>query len=56
MAGGIPIVQTLKESLTGNHITSLEGILNGTGNYILCKMTSKGVNFAPALAEAQEKG
>ena len=56
MAGGIPIVQTLKESLTGNHITSLEGILNGTGNYILSEMTSKGVNFAPALAEAQEKG
>ena len=56
VAGGIPIVQTLKESLTGNHITSLEGILNGTGNYILSEMTSKGVNFAPALAEAQEKG
>lgn len=55
VAGGIPIVQTLKESLTGNHITSLEGILNGTGNYILSEMTSKGVNFAPALAEAQEK-
>lgn len=35
VAGGIPIVQTLKESLTGNRITSLEGILNGTGNYIL---------------------
>ena len=56
VAGGIPIVQTLKESLTGNRITSLEGILNGTGNYILSEMTSKGVNFAPALAEAQEKG
>ena len=56
VAGGIPIVQTLKESLTGNHITSLEGILHGTGNYILSEMTSKGVNFAPALAEAQEKG
>ena len=56
VAGGIPIVQTLKESLTGNRITSLEGILNGTGNYILSEMTSKGVSFAPALAEAQEKG
>ena len=56
VAGGIPIVQTLKESLTGNRITSLEGILNGTGNYILSEMTSKGVDFASALSEAQAKG
>ncbi|MEG2139849.1 MAG: homoserine dehydrogenase [Bilophila sp.] len=56
VAGGIPIVQTLKESLCGNKILSLEGILNGTGNYILSEMTSHNVDFAPALAEAQEKG
>ena len=56
VAGGVPIVQTLKESLTGNRIASLEGILNGTGNYILSEMTSKGVDFASALAEAQAKG
>ena len=56
VAGGIPIVQTLKESLTGNAILSLEGILNGTGNYILSEMTSKGVDFASALSEAQAKG
>ena len=56
VAGGIPIVQTLKESLSGNRITSLEGILNGTGNYILSEMTSHGADFATALAEAQAKG
>lgn len=56
VAGGIPIVQTLKESLTGNKILSLEGILNGTGNYILSEMTSNNMDFAPALAAAQEKG
>lgn len=56
VAGGIPIVETLKESLTGNRITSLEGILNGTGNYILSEMTSKGRTFDAALADAQEKG
>ena len=56
VAGGIPVVETLKESLTGNRISSLEGILNGTGNYILSEMTSKGRDFSAALADAQEKG
>ena len=56
VAGGIPIVQTLKESLTGNRILSIEGILNGTGNYILSEMSTKAVNFDTALSEAQEKG
>lgn len=56
VAGGIPVVQTLKESLTGNRILSLEGILNGTGNYILSEMTSRGMDFAAALTGAQEKG
>ena len=56
VAGGIPIVQTLKESLTGNRISSLEGILNGTGNYILSEMTSKGVDFSSALSEAHANG
>ena len=56
VAGGIPVVQTLKESLAGNRITSLEGILNGTSNYILSEMTSRGMDFATALAGAQEKG
>lgn len=56
VAGGIPIVQTLKESLAGNVIISLMGILNGTSNYILSEMTSAGLDFAEALAQAQEKG
>lgn len=56
VAGGIPIVQTLKESLAGNRIGSLVGILNGTANYILSEMTSNGLDFATALGQAQELG
>lgn len=56
VAGGIPIVQTLKESLAGNHIESLMGILNGTSNYILSEMTSCGLDFDTALQQAQAKG
>jgi homoserine dehydrogenase len=56
VAGGIPIVQTLKESLAGNRIKNLLGILNGTANYILSEMTAKGLDFQDALAMAQAKG
>ncbi len=56
VAGGIPIVQTLRESLAGNRIRSLVGILNGTSNYILSEMTSSGLDFASALADAGAKG
>ncbi len=56
IAGGIPIVQTLKESLAGNKIQSLMGILNGTSNYILSQMTTEGMDFDTALQEAQELG
>ena len=56
VAGAIPIVQTLRESLAGNHISSVMGILNGTGNYILSEMTSHGLDFATALAQAQAQG
>lgn len=56
VAGGIPIVQTLKDSLAGNRILSLEGILNGTSNFILSEMTSRNQDFATALSIAQEKG
>ena len=56
MAGAIPIVQALKESLTGNRIESLMGILNGTSNYILSEMTSNGLDFDLALKQAQELG
>ncbi len=56
VAGAIPVVQTLKESLAGNIITSLMGILNGTSNYILSEMTTNGLDFDTALKEAQELG
>ncbi len=55
-AGAVPIVETLKESLAGNRIHSILGILNGTANYILTKMSDKGLSFADALRKAQEKG
>jgi Homoserine dehydrogenase len=56
VAGGIPVIQTLRESLVGNKISSIIGILNGTGNFILSAMSSTGASFEDALAEAQEKG
>ncbi|MDR0239926.1 MAG: homoserine dehydrogenase, partial [Deltaproteobacteria bacterium] len=56
VAGGIPIVQAMKESLAANRIVSLSGILNGTSNYILSKMEAAGTDFATALAQAQELG
>lgn len=56
VAGAIPIVQALKESLSGNRIESLMGILNGTSNYILSEMTSNGLDFDLALKQAQELG
>lgn len=56
VCGGIPIVQTLRESLAANRIESLEGILNGTSNYILSEMTSGGLSFVAALNKAQELG
>lgn len=55
-AGGIPIVQTLKESLAGDEITQMLGIMNGTANYILSEMTTKGLDFETALADAQDLG
>lgn len=55
-AGGIPIVQTLKESLAGDEIQKMLGIMNGTANYILSEMTTKGMDFATALADAQDLG
>lgn len=56
VAGGIPILQALKEPLSGNRITEVVGILNGTTNYILTKMTLEGKEFHEALSEAQELG
>ncbi len=54
--GCMPIIKTLRESLVGNRIESMTGILNGTCNYILSKITADGSSFAEALAEAQAKG
>lgn len=56
VAGGIPIIQPLKESLAGNRIKRVLGIVNGTTNYILTKMSMEGKDFAEALTEAQELG
>jgi len=56
VAGAIPIVRAIKESLAGDEITEVMGILNGTTNYILSKMTQEGADFADVLAEAQALG
>ncbi|MCB1225432.1 MAG: homoserine dehydrogenase [Verrucomicrobiales bacterium] len=56
VAGGIPIIQVLQEGLVGNHIVSIHGIINGTCNYILSRMSQAGLGYAEALQEAQEKG
>jgi homoserine dehydrogenase len=56
VGGGIPIIKTITESLIGNRITKLIGILNGTSNFILTKMTREGLGFAKALKAAQELG
>nr|WP_314238806.1 homoserine dehydrogenase [uncultured Campylobacter sp.] len=56
VAGGIPIIRALREGLSANHVLSINGILNGTSNYILTSMMSKGSNFADALKKAQELG
>jgi homoserine dehydrogenase len=56
VAGAIPIIRPLRESLVGDEITSVIGIVNGTTNFILDKMDSNGEGFEEALAEAQELG
>jgi homoserine dehydrogenase len=56
VAGGIPIIAALAQSLTANQIVSLQGILNGTCNSILTSMTEKGLSYAQALAHAQQQG
>lgn len=56
VAGGIPIVRTLREALGGNDISTVTGILNGTCNYILTEMETTGGSFADILARAQALG
>ena len=56
VAGGIPIHSVLREGISGDRITSLYGILNGTCNYILTEIESRGAGFGEVLAEAQKEG
>jgi homoserine dehydrogenase len=56
VAGGIPIIKALREGLAANRVNWLAGIINGTTNFILSEMDSKGREFADVLTEAQEKG
>ena len=54
--GGVPVIRTLKESLQGDSIQTIMGIINGTTNYILTKMTQEDMSYADALKQAQELG
>ncbi len=56
VGGGIPIIKALREGLVANHIEWIAGIINGTTNFILSEMRSRGVDFATALADAQARG
>lgn len=56
VAGGIPIIKSVREGLAANHIEWIAGIINGTGNFILTEMRDKGRDFADVLAEAQALG
>ncbi|MCK9250233.1 MAG: homoserine dehydrogenase [Solirubrobacteraceae bacterium] len=56
VAGVVPVIRVLQESLTGQHIDRLHGIVNGTTNFILTQMAATGASYADALAEAQRLG
>ena len=56
VAGGIPIIKSLREGLVSNRINKIFGIMNGTCNYILTRMEKEGANFADVLADAQKLG
>ncbi len=56
VGGGIPVIKSLKEGLVANRILSITGIMNGTANYILTRMTDEGIPFAEVLQEAQRLG
>lgn len=56
VAGGIPIIKAVREGLAGNAITEINGLINGTTNFILTKMQAEGADFAPVLEEAQQLG
>ncbi len=56
VAGGIPLIRALRESLRGEPVTRVMGIVNGTTNFILTKMTDEGADYTAALSEAQRLG
>jgi len=56
VAGGIPVIKAIREGLTANRIEWVAGIINGTTNYILSEMRSRGLTFSQALAQAQQLG
>jgi len=56
VAGGIPIINALRDGLSANHIESIMGIMNGTCNYMMTKMTEEGVSYDAILKESQELG
>ncbi|HET8609370.1 MAG TPA: homoserine dehydrogenase [Burkholderiales bacterium] len=56
VAGGVPIIKSLREGLTANRIEWIAGIINGTSNFILSEMRDKGLDFDTVLAEAQQRG
>jgi homoserine dehydrogenase len=56
VGGGIPVIRTLREALTGDSVVSVHGILNGTCNYILTRMRSEGASFESILGDAQKLG
>ena len=56
VAGGIPIINALRDGLSANHIESIMGIMNGTCNYMMTKMTNEGVDYDAILKESQDLG
>ena len=56
VAGGIPVIKTMREALAGNSVTRVFGIMNGTANYILTRMEAEDISFDDCLAEAQRLG
>jgi homoserine dehydrogenase len=56
VAGGVPVIRVLREAFASDRIVAVRGIVNGTSNYILSRMQEAGIDFAPALREAQDKG
>jgi len=56
VGGGIPVIRAIREGLAANKLQTIDGIINGTANYILSEMTNKGQDFASTLKKAQELG